>query len=499
MLPELEKREKMPGFDLLCSYEAGIPVYKTRVKVYAQRLLQIPPIPLATLRLISLGLNTPYELGIALGLEPEFIRQGADFLNANMLITGRSDPAPSARLVFHMTENGQAALKNALATTFVTFLEILIDGLTNELLPLSSDRFLYDGADLRKVGTMTLHGAPGTRPSVESLNGRLDQIQNFHSQQQEGLENAPHIIEAIDVGRPLLVFKLVNILAFSNRQDRSVSLRVFDGYTTVPEYDRRLTQRERDGSRVIPDHLLTKAGDYDPPEGLAVKFGETIGQLEAQEHDREDLERQKAELQNMSSQASISEAVVTERTQKIQILEAKLREADEQRKQTKYLKSNEHYDIMCNALRSAEKLTVIISPWITRHAVNQEIIGLIKTAIARGAWILFGYGMPPKKGQSPADYIQEDVRKEFVEIQSGKHGGLFHFEFLANTHAKILVCDQRFCVVTSHNWLSYKGDQGVRQERGVYFENLGMVKEVTNDALMEFKALPTDFPKSLGE
>ncbi len=42
------------------------------------------------------------------------------------------------------------------------------------------------------------------------------------------------------------------------------------------------------------------------------------------------------------------------------------------------------------------------------------------------------------------------------------------FKRLGDTHAKILVVDDRFVIVTSFNWLSYKGDPNLpfRDERG---------------------------------
>lgn len=38
----------------------------------------------------------------------------------------------------------------------------------------------------------------------------------------------------------------------------------------------------------------------------------------------------------------------------------------------------------------------------------------------------------------------------------------FHFVYVGNTHCKSLVCDDQFAVVTSFNWLSYKGAVPVR-------------------------------------
>ncbi len=41
---------------------------------------------------------------------------------------------------------------------------------------------------------------------------------------------------------------------------------------------------------------------------------------------------------------------------------------------------------------------------------------------------------------------------------------------MANTHEKVLLVDTKYVVITSFNWLSFKGDPklGFRQETGLY-------------------------------
>jgi hypothetical protein len=70
----------------------------------------------------------------------------------------------------------------------------------------------------------------------------------------------------------------------------------------------------------------------------------------------------------------------------------------------------------------------------------------------------------------------------------GKH---FFIQYLG-THEKVLVCDQTFCVVTSFNWLSYRGNQQLRREKGVYSEDRNVIISVTDDVLSLFKDLPKE-------
>ena len=46
----------------------------------------------------------------------------------------------------------------------------------------------------------------------------------------------------------------------------------------------------------------------------------------------------------------------------------------------------------------------------------------------------------------------------------------FHLHRFANSHAKVLICDDTFAIVGSFNWLSFRGaqDRTFRDERSVY-------------------------------
>ena len=67
------------------------------------------------------------------------------------------------------------------------------------------------------------------------------------------------------------------------------------------------------------------------------------------------------------------------------------------------------------------------------------------------------------------DDIDDRVLEEFDRLSEQ-----FKFTFvhrrLGNTHAKVLICDKRFLIITSFNWLSFKGDpkRTFRDERGTY-------------------------------
>ena len=46
-----------------------------------------------------------------------------------------------------------------------------------------------------------------------------------------------------------------------------------------------------------------------------------------------------------------------------------------------------------------------------------------------------------------------------------------------------MISDEKFVVITSFNWLSFKGDpnRGFRQETGVYSEDINLINERINN------------------
>ena len=61
-----------------------------------------------------------------------------------------------------------------------------------------------------------------------------------------------------------------------------------------------------------------------------------------------------------------------------------------------------------------------------------------------------------------------------------KNGENLKIVKLNNTHEKVLVSDDKFMVVTSFNWLSFRGDPnfGFRQETGIYTESKDCIREM---------------------
>ena len=124
----------------------------------------------------------------------------------------------------------------------------------------------------------------------------------------------------------------------------------------------------------------------------------------------------------------------------------------------------EHPPLLKRALEQAVERIIVISPWIRRAVVTREFVRAIRQALNRGVRVYVGYGL----GESDKNEKRRDVeaREELERLAVERE--LFVFRRLGNTHAKILIMDRSFFVISSFNWLSFKGNpnQTFREEWG---------------------------------
>lgn len=119
-------------------------------------------------------------------------------------------------------------------------------------------------------------------------------------------------------------------------------------------------------------------------------------------------------------------------------------------------------------------MVVIVSPWIKSGGLNNEILGRIERALRRNTQIIIGYGISEKEDSD------KWILQRLSDIKSKPYGKYLYLIKLSNTHEKVLIKDNEYMVITSFNWLSFKGDpnKGFRQETGYYTESKEAIKQM---------------------
>ena len=108
--------------------------------------------------------------------------------------------------------------------------------------------------------------------------------------------------------------------------------------------------------------------------------------------------------------------------------------------------------------------------------------------------IYIGYGISDATAEDPRK-ADKDVQEKLEKLSSRFSN--FVFRKFGDTHAKVLICDSKFCITGSFNWLSYKGDpdRTFRDEQSVLVEIPEHIDGVFRENLKRFENLPSGHAK----
>ena len=135
---------------------------------------------------------------------------------------------------------------------------------------------------------------------------------------------------------------------------------------------------------------------------------------------------------------------------------------------------------LLEAFSKAENEINIVSPWVNRYAVDKDLMAGMERALKRNVNIKIAYGIDSGSNHSK-DNRNNRSRQVVEELQHYfKKYDLYFKARSVNTHVKLLLCDDKFCMIGSYNLLSFKGDYGsdTREEIMHYSENPVYIKEL---------------------
>ena len=167
----------------------------------------------------------------------------------------------------------------------------------------------------------------------------------------------------------------------------------------------------------------------------------------------------------------------------------------------------EHRIQLYNALKIAKHTICIHSGWATDHVVDEDFKNRILECLRRGVNIYIGYGY---KSYMPK-YLSSEYRRS---MQTNKNAGKRLAEIMElcdrenikgkldvdhyGNHRKELICDDKFYIVGSFNWLSNKSSPNlekslkvtsseyVSKERSIFLERFQRTNRQTRQEIINF-------------
>jgi hypothetical protein len=159
---------------------------------------------------------------------------------------------------------------------------------------------------------------------------------------------------------------------------------------------------------------------------------------------------------------------------------------------------------LIEALKTADKELIMVCPWVSHNAIDHSILELIESALKKGVTISIGYGNLDdlKKVGGSIDNLLKTINGTGLYVgrltgldwkytalkslkeKAEKYPGQLDLRILG-THEKYLICDNKFCIIGSHNFLT-SGDSSNEKEIGVLLTEQKMIQR-TRDRFLQSK------------
>lgn len=474
------------GYDLVKYFEAACPVYKIELKFTMQKKKPLSILQEFILRFLKENVTSTDTICAFLGINPDVVFNAIADLRANDLLT-----VDIYRENLKLTDKGRKVLEKAsvIVPEELSF-SVMMDGLTGDVF-IDTKRY-YKGNELRDNTMIPLKTA-FDRPSIEdisyeNLNNAIKQyrISNGKNSFFEG-----DLLSINEVEKVYTEYKKIYVLVYYNYEKETMELRAFEKSVRRQEYETIILRMQNENLHQIDFDKKTIVDELNERPLLNSIPKEIIEEAEEFENKKGDYQKQidalKTQIIDFNEQIDSEAVPEKERitaTQQVRILKKQLEELqNKQESANRILNTYDHRPLLLKALKDAQKQVIIVSPWIKRSGVNNEVLLLIEKALQKKVQVVIGYGISDEQDSDPK------ILKQLENMKRKKYGNYLTLVSLNNTHEKVLICDNDFLVITSFNWLSFRGDPkfGFRQETGYYTEIKEGIKKMKENLSQRMK------------
>jgi hypothetical protein len=468
---EIRRFQHRDGFRLADAAEVALPAYTLNVEAVTMAHKRLSPIDEFVLRSISIGIGDASEISEYLGLSNEVLTPALATLAQTENVALAAQTGQQAWVV---TKKGEQTLEAAeiVAPENRTF-PIKFDAILRKP---SLFRFqkMYRYKDLEIEGLIEVEVFPPRRPEQKEISAT--ELERVIRPLAGGSEQRRDVlaIRSIDGASIRKVYLRATALLFKSLDDGGLQL----GFIV----DGRLSQEHELGFAASPgfQRFIDKAyagKDLDADAEVSAMLSEASVD--------QDLSLAVAVSEAEANVVKAADEVSNAKAGELEHLKKRLEESElrlatlvnERKKQDiRNLYMLDHPPLLADAIKTAKTRVMIISPWIYGIVVDADFLQGLESLLRNGVRVLIGYGINEEETQLKRQ-IDIDARERLRALADRYSNCVL--KRLGNTHAKILIKDDDFAVVTSFNWLSFRGDPNkkLRDEQGVLIQNPVMVNQ----------------------
>lgn len=456
---EAALRKTFPEVVLLGHKEVGYPLYRARLNLALRKDRDLLLQEEYVLRALETKLNSREEIGRFLGVEAFFVDKTLSGLLSNELAQRTADGLEA-------TASGRRALdKQVVDDIAIESTQVLIDALTGDV-------HVFDEFPLNHVKRPDYTISPVVPRVQDEVTDFVPYLERIQGALNRGKEDVELIsIESVDwTSQVWHQLDFVTFRATPTADD--VRYVFFLNRNIEPTYRERIERLQAEGHDVL-EHLLGEdlVTEEERTEQSEVRQlidlpEEVITRAETVKAELQASQVRKAESSEGGGRREATDEDVEVLQRRIKELKAELDGLQQTHQIGDIVHTPELRRYLMKALNEAEDRLLIISPWIRNIVVNDKFATKLERALRRGVrvTVLYGYKEHKKGGRPSNDHQAVSKLQKLNKEYEG-----FTLQKVLNTHSKVLVCDRKFGISSSFNFLSFRADPNrtYRDETGI--------------------------------
>ncbi|MHC5761924.1 phospholipase D-like domain-containing protein [Nostoc sp.] len=415
------------------------------------------------MKCINHELNKHKEIALFLGMDENLIEKVVSELLSKGLIT-REDFLKLTDLGLNSLEQQTVLAPISETKTFY------IDALNGKI----SEKFYLNRLDSKKNNSAL------NKIIKKPRKGHIEDIVEYYENIEKLLQNynSSSRIELIQVNNIEKVYtewhELLLVLYQRNPEDKEIEYEIFSRGNIQVEYRTTIEQLYAEGKKILDPIFQEIEQDKLSNDNLVERQILTTINNE----NIKTVEKLSAKIQSLEDPDFLIDSKNKSIKEERKKLKEELDQIKAQSKISEIIHTYEHRDYLFNTFKEAKQRVMIVSPWIRRYVVDQEFLEMLEATLNRKIQVYIFYGIKGSNQKNDPSSIKK------LEELSNKYKNL-RFQKVKNTHRKILVCDNKFGIVTSFNFLSFRADPNLtyRDELGVIIRDSATIEDLFNSGI----------------
>jgi hypothetical protein len=461
---QIRRRYLLPEAIVLDCKPIGYPFHVLNVDLTYLANRQLHLAEEFVMKCINHELNKHKEIALFLGMDENLIEKVVSELLSKGLIT-REDVLKLTELGLNSLEQQTVLAPMSETKTFY------IDALNGKL----SEKFYLNPFDSKNNNNSALN-----KIVKKPRKGHIEDIVEYYENIEKLLQNYNNSnrIELIQVNKIEKVYtqwhELLLVLYQRNSEDKEIEYEIFSRGNIQVEYRTTIEQLYAEGKKILDPIFQEIEQDKLSNDNLVER--PILSPINNE--NIKTVEKLSAKIQSLDDPDFFIDSKNKSIKEERKKLKQELDQIKAQSKISEIIHTYEHRDYLFNTFKEAKQRIMIVSPWIKGYAVDQEFLGILEATLNRKIQVYMFYGI---KGSSQQNDLKTIKKLEELSTQYKN----FRFEKVKNTHRKILVCDNKFGIVTSFNFLSFRADPNLtyRDELGVIIRDSATIEDLFNSGI----------------